>query len=395
MPITYDAVNKIITVTGYTEASPCTFEDVYLADVAGGWGVVSKQGDKQYSLNCRLVIGDGSTATWFATVKEQITFYTQGASFNIIQTKANSNFRSGVLISSAKGQGKDGSAFLFIINNSNHTNNWIRFEAGSVKLYASKFEVWNKAGVPASSSVWLDQTAVVEGFQILCSYIRSYRGGTSGKVCNLIVVGSNSGFENCYFGTESEYLWAFGSAMDVLTPPNEALGRPPLTKAYFETIRTWSTGANYVGGIKDFLGPLPFPVCVWDGTPVLGCYIKWYATVKVKVIDKNNNSIANATVQVKNKDGVTQFETSTDTNGEATGTVWCVKDAWSGSGSGNTRTDYNDFTLKITKAGYADFETKLTIYKEKDLMITLDGLTYSYDNIMKKLKFLEATQYAH
>jgi len=61
--ITYDAPNKIITVTGYTEETPCTFEDIYQADQSGGWGVVSKQGTVQYLFDCRVYIGNGVTET--------------------------------------------------------------------------------------------------------------------------------------------------------------------------------------------------------------------------------------------------------------------------------------------------------------------------------------------
>ena len=35
MPITYNATNNILTVTGYTEAVPCTFTELYSADKAG------------------------------------------------------------------------------------------------------------------------------------------------------------------------------------------------------------------------------------------------------------------------------------------------------------------------------------------------------------------------
>lgn len=35
MPIVYDAVNNVMTVTGYTEAVPCTFSDLWNADKAG------------------------------------------------------------------------------------------------------------------------------------------------------------------------------------------------------------------------------------------------------------------------------------------------------------------------------------------------------------------------
>ena len=65
MAITYNAGTNIITVTGYTEGTPCTFLDIYNADVAGGWGVVTRQCTNQYCFDAQVYIGDGSTVTWF------------------------------------------------------------------------------------------------------------------------------------------------------------------------------------------------------------------------------------------------------------------------------------------------------------------------------------------
>ncbi|MCW3998746.1 MAG: hypothetical protein NWE93_00720 [Candidatus Bathyarchaeota archaeon] len=76
MGITYNAATNTITVTGYTSGVPCTFMDLYNADEAGGWGVVSKQGVNQYLFNAKLYIGDstGSVATYFADKNVQVTF---------------------------------------------------------------------------------------------------------------------------------------------------------------------------------------------------------------------------------------------------------------------------------------------------------------------------------
>ena len=54
MAITYNAVNDIITVVGYTLGVPCTLEDIFLADAAGGWGKVDKLGNNTYRIKCRF-----------------------------------------------------------------------------------------------------------------------------------------------------------------------------------------------------------------------------------------------------------------------------------------------------------------------------------------------------
>ena len=95
MGILYDAPNNIITVTGYTLGAPCTFEAVYQADLAGGWGVVSKQGTIQYCFSCKLYIGDGSIATWFKDKNVQVVF-TPAVTY-ILRVMNNAHFTLGVL----------------------------------------------------------------------------------------------------------------------------------------------------------------------------------------------------------------------------------------------------------------------------------------------------------
>ena len=66
MPITYDPDTNTIMVVGGTEDNPYTFEDIYNADQANGWGVFTKLSEGVYKTTAKLQFGDGATETWFA-----------------------------------------------------------------------------------------------------------------------------------------------------------------------------------------------------------------------------------------------------------------------------------------------------------------------------------------
>ncbi len=72
--ITYSAASNTITCVGGASGAPITFNDVYLADVSNGWGVVEKQGLSQFLFSCKVQIGDGSTQTYFADVNKHVAF---------------------------------------------------------------------------------------------------------------------------------------------------------------------------------------------------------------------------------------------------------------------------------------------------------------------------------
>ena len=374
--ITYDSGTNTITVTGYTEATPCTFTDIYNADVTNGWGVVSKQSTNQFLLQCRLYVGDGSTTTWMKTIDEQITFETNGCgnNKNILYIKKYATFISGILINTTKKQGKRGSSITVRITDIDDTNGRFFVDSGIVYLYATHINCINSAGVLPYQILW------VRGFNSNCRIYqtiftgcRSFLYGTGADVKNLLWVGNNYALERSYFSADSAYIWAFGSNRDIYTPPREELGEPPLTNFYAENVHTWSAPADYIGGLRNFLGSLPLPTPGWQGSPSSGCQIKWYADMDLKITDKDNNNLAGATITVKNKNGDIQFSTDTDANGEVLKTVWVVKDEWSGSGSSNTRTDYNPFTLEIKKAGYQTYTQKFTLYKKIDWTIALNS----------------------
>lgn len=100
--ISYDIGTDTIIVTGYTLANPCEFVDLYNADVAGAWGRITKQGATQYDINCLIVIGDGSTTTYFADVEKQVVFTKVSPNPQFIKVRANANFRIGEIINATR-----------------------------------------------------------------------------------------------------------------------------------------------------------------------------------------------------------------------------------------------------------------------------------------------------
>ena len=74
MPIIYESATNSIKVIGFSESNPCTFEDIYNEDVNQGWGVVEKLTDDSYVFKAKLIIGDGSTWTYFADERKTVVF---------------------------------------------------------------------------------------------------------------------------------------------------------------------------------------------------------------------------------------------------------------------------------------------------------------------------------
>lgn len=72
--ITYAAGTDTITVIGANSSHPAEFLDLYNADVAGGWGQVTMLGSNQFKFECKIKIGNGSSAgiTYFTDIDKQI-----------------------------------------------------------------------------------------------------------------------------------------------------------------------------------------------------------------------------------------------------------------------------------------------------------------------------------
>ncbi len=81
--ITYSS--GTITCKGGTSTGQIQASDVYSASVTNGWNIVTVNSGSQYTISANLVIGDGSTATFFASQNEQVNI----VGYYTITNKAN------------------------------------------------------------------------------------------------------------------------------------------------------------------------------------------------------------------------------------------------------------------------------------------------------------------
>lgn len=103
MPISYNPTTQMITVTyvagdpkGNAFATPWTIDDVYQADLAGGWGVVTKTGGQQYSFSAILQILGNTTYFWARDCVVEWYYPGNSASIIVLQVASGANFNSGV-----------------------------------------------------------------------------------------------------------------------------------------------------------------------------------------------------------------------------------------------------------------------------------------------------------
>lgn len=164
MSITYSG--GIITVTGGSDSVPNTFDDIYNADVSGGWGVVTKQGSTAYRFTAPIVVGDGTTASYLydtnkyveiTTVQSTYKVYLNGAALHV---RANGFLKLGVVSDAGSKTTKNGCIVFSSIGTTGREA--ISGTAGSsIKLYSTTVKtsvygyVWFRYGDASSVfDVW-------------------------------------------------------------------------------------------------------------------------------------------------------------------------------------------------------------------------------------------------
>jgi hypothetical protein len=112
MAITYNAGTDTITVTAGTSGAPNTFTDIYNADVAGGWGQVTKTSNV-FVFSAKLQVGDGSTATHLYDEFKKVTLN------EIWTVKNNATLKTGVLLAAESNHPRHG---CFLVLNTTAAN---------------------------------------------------------------------------------------------------------------------------------------------------------------------------------------------------------------------------------------------------------------------------------
>lgn len=373
MSITYNSGTNTITVIGFSESSPCTFEDIYQADVNGGWGKVSKPADHTYIIDCFIVIGNGSTETYFADENKQVNFraenFCSSSGQKIFLCKSHSHVRFGKVINE---NGKvTGNGCQFIIQND--IPYWLNFlfSYGQLELY--------------STSIILTDRHDIMGACLSYSY--------------------DNRIWNCIF--ENSYHFSFTRNTDIfnLTVINGStfLRRPEQTTTVNHCVGlgcykgVWFQGMG--GSVKDVYGrnlSYAFYLSDLDENDT-DCYIingdfdtwksRWVNvnperkvfrqyTVNLKVVDRDGNPLENANVVLKDKDGNIVFSQVTNSEGkipEQTVTYGYYQRESDGFyNHEDIFTSFSPHTLIVSKSGYQNFEVVVTIDRKIDWIIVLN-----------------------
>jgi len=359
--ITYDSGSNTIKVVGFNESSPCTFEDIYQADVVNGWGVVSKQGDNQYEFRCKLQIGDGTNETWLIDANKAISHTIDD---DFIYIPKHGHFRCGVVVDEANKTTKDG---CFIYTNSSDKYLIEFANGGTLELYSTT--------ISAESSTKIQSTYGRSGHRIWnCNIIHTgvsitgnppdvdfYRTNWQSSYTGPAFTTINASdilISDCYHGT----IWFF-------------ISTPVTIKNYRMIGETYSFFCYHLDADLYAINM----ECKWKPLWYFSNAGKIYRqyTFTLKVVDEEGNPISGAKVSVYNRSGCLEFEDITDENGKIPTHI--ITRGYYDQAHGSTLVDFSPHTLVIEKEGYETYKTQFTPTKAIeaiDWQISLKKVVY-------------------
>lgn len=360
MAITYNAGTNIITITGYTSGTPCTFLDVYNADVAGGWGVVTRQCTNQFCFDAQLYIGDGSTATYFADKLKYVHWNNIWTAHfqSTIRGRTNSHATfvgcslSVIMGTYAVGFGGDiiSAEFAPDFNLSYCKVSAIStFRALEFSTVTGKLEhsvVYNSfIRNPSSFDIYDTVHTVTDTTQNIYGIMGPFTGGT---VNDLKI-------------NDSPIAVYQPATTNPLTIKNMLCNN---ISQY--DIRSHNNSSNI------YLINCVFDSATWrfDFSSYTGTSYRQYE-FDLKVIDKDNVAINGATAKIWDKDSNLVVDTTTNASGViATQTI---TRGYYNQANGNTLQEASPHLIKIEKAGYTMYEADFTLGDKTDWIIALQA----------------------
>ena len=317
------------------------------------WGVVSKQASNQFAFDCKIVVGDGSTATYFTDTLKQIVFsnsYAYGS--YIIDVKASATFTLGAVIDVTAKSTKNGCDIL--VDNTNGNRFYIMFEGGTSYLYSCSFKT-KIAGGDAwlayyPTRIWNCQLYYISTrFVANCDFYGTTfdAASSAGAILNS---GSGNTYANLKFFSCGTIVRGDGSVA-------------PFVNFYS---RGHTTVAAYISVVSayTFINP-DFDTWTfgWNGVSAVQKVFRQY--------EFDLATDASATVTLKDVSGNTVFSVTSDA---ATGLIatQTVSRGYYDQAHGNTLQDYGPFTLTITKAGKMPYtQTGIVLTEKTKLLIML------------------------
>jgi hypothetical protein len=329
--------------------------------VMGQWGVVWKQATNQYAFDCKIVIGDSSTTTWFIDTVKQVTFNAGCISAdgqNLIFVKNKATFRLGTVVDATNKISKNGCSLRVLT-----TLYWyyyICYQTGaSIELYSSDFQAsGTDRGSLQANIVW---NCLFNGLGIA----DLFPCGTA----DFFNINSLNTMYGIRIGTGTfNKITALGCARTIRIA-YYTVGT--ISNVYSRTPVSWLVDVQSLGTTSYNFYLINVDSDVWSfrWTSSSGTTIYRQYEFDLNVTDSSGNPINTATVTLKDKDGNTVFSVSTDANGNIVQQT--VSRGYYNQANGNTLQDYGPHTLTITKAGYQTYTWTGLIDEKIDWRITL------------------------
>jgi hypothetical protein len=332
------------------------------------WGVVWKAGTTQFMFDCRIIIGDGSTTTWFVDTEKQVCFSATAitvADQYLVTLMNYAYLRFGILDDAATRRTSRGIHLIDLHSTYNHglIKQSSTATTQSLYIYSSAFEAKVLADVELRQNVKFYNNLVGQAVAIS---IRTT--STTMEIYNIIKEKLTS--ESApHFGfyvspTYVDKITVTGMGRVIYAGgTNSYIVKNVYARQYTYLFRPYSwTGNAYLVNFDvdnwNFL---------WYNSPDGKVYRQY--EFDLTVTDKDNNPISGATVTLKDKDGNTVFTATTDTNGNiATQTV---SRGYYQQSTGNTLNEYSPHTLTIEKAGYQIYIKGFTLAEKTKWEIKL------------------------
>ncbi len=317
MAITY--AGGILTIShngagnkGYTFALGFVPEDLYNADVAGGWGVIHKLGDNQYKIDCNVWVGGDSHTTYFKCLKQQILFcgefFQIGGGSQPWQMWAGEMYFGEIV----NGEPVNGSVFTFGYTGG-AAETLIRGRIGNLFMYNSLFN--SISAVP--SKIYPDtNTGIKFDRSIIDGVTNPFYVTTSAWKADLddsVIQNAGQGF---FMEADPRRL-----CMDGLAFKNCGVG------IYNESVGGTSTILNLVTKNTPLLVDVAVSLWIcWLINPDVetwhvnfqygDTYVYRKHTLSLKIVDASNNPISGASVQIRDLDDDLVIDMVTETDGQ-------------------------------------------------------------------------------
>lgn len=366
----YTAATDRITVVDGNESVPCTMGMVYAADIAGGWGQVTKQDGVQYRIDAVFYVGNSTSAntTYFRSINETIIMEKEFR----VTTYAYARFGD---------WGKNGqhsSNGSYVRFNATITSTTYYYVYGNLTVYGSIFDVRCHSYLilrTETGSMSRYNESKFGGFGRLRFY------NTNSMVYDSQLTDSSEGWSPMVV---SSYPWfKVNSENQIFT---NAANRVVIWYAniYGVTVGQRYAIAHSGTACMELINPLvltpgTYGLCYIAATAGDDHYIRFNYTIDLRVTNYSGVNISGAWVQIWNASGVRVYNGTTNANGLIPQTMLPFMRCYHPNALGNPRINetYNPYKIRISKAGYNTYNESFTANYPINWTIALQNGTSS------------------